>query len=161
MHLQPFYKLFHKHHHKYKSPEPFDDMCIHPIEAIGYYCILYAPPLLFRCHVYAFVGYMVLMGLCGVLDHSGGHMYTYNTHTYTLFRDTHIHTHTHTHTHAHTQTHTHTHTVGVSLSLPGYNTADHDLHHEAFDVNFAFPFVAMDVLHGTQDHDTHGKTCAR
>ena len=65
------YKHFHKIHHFYKSPEPFDDMYIHPLEATIYYCILYSPPFLFQIHLYAFVIYMVIMGLCGVLDHSG------------------------------------------------------------------------------------------
>ena len=31
----------HRHHHFYKSPQPFDDLCIHPLEAFGYYVILY------------------------------------------------------------------------------------------------------------------------
>jgi sterol desaturase/sphingolipid hydroxylase (fatty acid hydroxylase superfamily) len=71
MHLPFFYKYFHKYHHFYKSPEPWDDMYIHPIEAIGYYLILYSPPFLFTCHIYAFLIYMIIMGICGVLDHSG------------------------------------------------------------------------------------------
>ena len=71
MHTKVFYHLFHKYHHYYKSPEVFDDMYIHPIEAFGYYCILYSPPFIFHTHVYAFILYMSLMGLCGILDHSG------------------------------------------------------------------------------------------
>lgn len=71
MHSKLCYKRFHKFHHFYKNPEPFDDMYIHPLEAFGYYCILYAPPFLFRCHISAFLGYMVVMGVCGILDHSG------------------------------------------------------------------------------------------
>jgi sterol desaturase/sphingolipid hydroxylase (fatty acid hydroxylase superfamily) len=35
MHLPVMYKRFHKIHHFYKSPEPFDDMLIHPLEAFG------------------------------------------------------------------------------------------------------------------------------
>lgn len=46
-------------------------MYIHPIEAIGYYFILFGPPLYFRCHVISFIGYMIVMGICGVIDHSG------------------------------------------------------------------------------------------
>lgn len=71
LHIGPLYRSFHKVHHYYKSPEPFDDMMIHPLEAFCYYCILYAPPFLFRCHVYSFIAYMVFMGLTGTLDHSG------------------------------------------------------------------------------------------
>ena len=71
MHLRFFYLRFHKLHHFYKSPEPFDDMYIHPLEAFGYYCILYAPPFLFTCHYFSFIAYMIVMGICGVLDHSG------------------------------------------------------------------------------------------
>ncbi|KAJ1412132.1 fatty acid hydroxylase superfamily-domain-containing protein [Ochromonadaceae sp. CCMP2298] len=71
MHTKPFYAQFHKLHHVYKSPEVWDDMYIHPLEATGYYCILYAPPFLFPTHRSAFLAYMGVMGICGVLDHSG------------------------------------------------------------------------------------------
>lgn len=39
-------------------------------------------------------------------------------------------------------------TVGGS-ALEVYNTRFHDLHHLKFSVNYAFPFPAMDVVHGT------------
>ena len=71
MHIKYFYSMFHKYHHFYKAPEVWDDMYIHPIEAFGYYCILYSPPLIFHTHIYAFILYMIVMGICGVLDHSG------------------------------------------------------------------------------------------
>ena len=71
LHSKIMYKRFHKFHHYVKSPEPWDDMYIHPIEAIIYYFILYAPPFLFQCHYISFLIYMVIMGLCGTLDHSG------------------------------------------------------------------------------------------
>jgi len=71
MHLEVFYARLHKFHHYYKAPEVFDDMMIHPIEAFGYYCILYAPPFLFPISCQAFVLYMIVMGLFGVWDHSG------------------------------------------------------------------------------------------
>jgi len=70
-HLPFFYRHMHKHHHRFKSPEPFCDMNIHPLEAIGYYCILYSPSVVMRIHFFSFVVYMIVMGLCGVLDHSG------------------------------------------------------------------------------------------
>ena len=105
MHVPFFYKNFHKvsllkraeslslvtsslltcfsqMHHSYKSPQPFDDMYIHPVEAVGYYCILYSPPFVFPLHVYGFVLYMAIMGVCGILDHSGiklGFLGIYNT----------------------------------------------------------------------------------
>lgn len=65
------YRTFHKYHHYNKSPEPFDDMLIHPAEAFGYYCIMYCPPLVVDVHLYTFVAYMVVLGICGVMDHSG------------------------------------------------------------------------------------------
>lgn len=111
MHWPYFYMMFHKHHHHYKSPEPFDDLYIHPVEAFGYYCILYSPPFVFRCHYISFILYMQIMGICGVLDHSG-----------------------------------------IKFCFPLlYNSIDHDLHHSKFNVNYAFPFPFMDMLHGTYD----------
>ncbi len=71
MHWKYCYRYLHKFHHAYKAPEPWDDMYIHPLEAFGYYCILYGPPFLFSIHKYAFIAYMIVMGICGVLDHSG------------------------------------------------------------------------------------------
>lgn len=116
MHTRYFYHKMHKYHHFYKSPEPFDDMYIHPLEAFGYYCILYAPPILFKCHLYAFLLYMVIMGLCGILDHSG-----------------------------------------IRVHIKGiYNTCDHDDHHAKFEVNYGFPFIYMDLLHGTYEGDFLG-----
>lgn len=121
MHSKYFYAIFHKHHHFYKSPEPWDDMYIHPLEAMGYYCILYGPPFLFRTHYFAFIAYMIIMGLCGVLDHTG-----------------------------------------VKIAIPGlYNTVDHDNHHAKFEVNYAFPFPYMDLLHGTFEGEFMGKTYKR
>jgi sterol desaturase/sphingolipid hydroxylase (fatty acid hydroxylase superfamily) len=46
-------------------------MYIHPLEAFGYYCILYSAPFVIPMHSYSFVLYMILMGLTGVLDHCG------------------------------------------------------------------------------------------
>ena len=71
MHLRFFYATFHKFHHSYKAPEVWDDMMIHPLEAFGYYIILYAPPFIFPIRLLSFLAYMVVMGLCGVIDHSG------------------------------------------------------------------------------------------
>lgn len=71
MHLPFFYRHLHKYHHFYKSPQPFDDMMIHPLEAIGYYCILYSPTVLIGQPILSFLLYMAVMGSAGILDHSG------------------------------------------------------------------------------------------
>ena len=71
MHLRPVYGRLHKFHHFYKSPEPFDDLMIHPLEAFGYYVQLYSPPFLIAMPLSSFLMYMAVCGVCGVLDHSG------------------------------------------------------------------------------------------
>lgn len=71
MHLRPVYGRLHKFHHFYKSPEPFDDLMIHPLEAFGYYLQLYSPPFLIAMPLSSFLAYMAVCGVCGVLDHSG------------------------------------------------------------------------------------------
>ncbi len=110
MHTKTFYGAFHKLHHTYKSPTPWDDMMIHPLEAAVYYCILYSPCWLMPLSLPSFGLYMALHGLAGIADHSGVHLVD---------------------------------PTGL------YNAAEHDLHHEAFNVNFGFPFMWLDRLHGT------------
>ena len=43
MHLPAVYAKLHKFHHHYKSPQPWDDLFIHPLESFGYCLILYSP----------------------------------------------------------------------------------------------------------------------
>jgi len=71
MHSAAMYARFHRIHHHPTSPVPFDDMLIAPLEAFGYYCILYSPPFLYSTHAIAFGAYMAFMGLAGIVDHSG------------------------------------------------------------------------------------------
>ncbi|KAG5181310.1 hypothetical protein JKP88DRAFT_195989 [Tribonema minus] len=70
-HTPFFYRRFHKYHHYYKSPSPFDDLFIHPVEGFLYYCILFAPAAALPLRRAAFGAYMTLMGMCGLADHSG------------------------------------------------------------------------------------------
>lgn len=70
MHLPWFYRNFHKLHHFHKAPGPYDDLFIHPIEACGYFCILYSPAFLVGpMPLGSFLCYMTIMGILGVLDH--------------------------------------------------------------------------------------------
>eukprot|EP01138_Halocafeteria_seosinensis_P010069 gb/GECG01010282.1/.p1 GENE.gb/GECG01010282.1/~~gb/GECG01010282.1/.p1 ORF type:complete len:291 (+),score=18.06 gb/GECG01010282.1/:1-873(+) len=109
MHTRPCYRRFHKFHHYYTSPAPFDDLFIHPLESFGYQCILWSPPFLYSQHYSVFVLYMAIMGVTGILDH-----------------------------------------CGIHFEIPNiYNTKDHDIHHEYFNVNFGFPTIYLDVIHGT------------
>ena len=72
MHLPRVYRLLHKFHHHYKSPQPWDDLFIHPAESFGYCLILYSPSFCVpSLPVQAFLLYMTIMGACGVLDHCG------------------------------------------------------------------------------------------
>ena len=60
LHWAPLYKRFHKYHHAYKSPSPFDDMYISNLEAAGYYVILWSPP--FVGHALAWAGRLLTGG---------------------------------------------------------------------------------------------------
>ena len=120
MHFPLFYRRMHKMHHHYKSPAVWDDLFIDPREAFGYYCILYGTGVVVSAPVSSFLSYIAVMGTCGVLDHCG------------ISFD-----------------------LSLSLSLPRtklevYGTSFHDLHHAKFNANYAFPFAAMDVFHGTR-----------
>jgi len=153
MHLKWFYATFHKLHHAYKAPEIWDDMYIHPLEAFGYYCILYAPPYLFQCrcnhmHILSFVLYMIIMGICGVLDHSGVSL--------ALILRFYLPVMSNRHHKQNKKSWWITSLSSLSISstsssstLTIYDTKDHDLHHKLFNVNYSFPFPFMDMLHGT------------
>jgi sterol desaturase/sphingolipid hydroxylase (fatty acid hydroxylase superfamily) len=71
MHTKHVYARWHKYHHFYKAPEPFCDLYIHPIENFGYQCILWSAPCVLPCSSVGFILYMIVMGICGVVDHSG------------------------------------------------------------------------------------------
>ena len=72
MHFKGVYKTLHKLHHTYQSPVVWDDLFIHPLEAVGYYVILYCPAFAIpRLPLVAFFAYMAIMGLAGVVDHAG------------------------------------------------------------------------------------------
>ena len=64
MHTRRWYRTLHKLHHHYKAPEVWDDLFIHPLEAFGYYCILYSPAFVGAgaVPVPAFLAYMALAG---------------------------------------------------------------------------------------------------
>eukprot|EP00761_Pharyngomonas_kirbyi_P003258 gb/GECH01003262.1/.p1 GENE.gb/GECH01003262.1/~~gb/GECH01003262.1/.p1 ORF type:complete len:267 (+),score=61.53 gb/GECH01003262.1/:1-801(+) len=69
MHIPFFYRRWHKIHHSYKSPEPFDDLYVHPIEQFGFMCILHFPSLIVPFSSYFY--YILLNASQGILDHSG------------------------------------------------------------------------------------------
>ena len=77
MHTPALYKRMHKYHHHYKSPRPWDDLFISPAECFGYLCILYSPAYCVGGPTAAFLAYMALMGVTGVLDHSGVNLSTW------------------------------------------------------------------------------------
>lgn len=88
MHWRWCYRTCHRLHHQHKVPRGFDDLWIHPLEAAGYFCILYSPAWVFPCSAVVFLLYMVLMGITGVLDHCGVSLQVpgvYSTH----FHDSH------------------------------------------------------------------------
>ena len=89
MHWRWFYERLHKIHHFYVSPCAWCDLCIHPIEAFGYYCILYSPAWALRMRDTSFVAYMILMGVCGVLDHCGIALKSFGSIYETSFHDAH------------------------------------------------------------------------
>mmetsp|Transcript_8455 Transcript_8455/g.16448 ORF Transcript_8455/g.16448 Transcript_8455/m.16448 type:complete len:380 (+) Transcript_8455:150-1289(+) len=72
-HLPFMYRNFHKLHHRYKAPSPFDDLYAHPVEVVLYYLILWGPAFWWPrvVPVRSFLLYMVIMGATGVIDHSG------------------------------------------------------------------------------------------
>ena len=73
MHQRFFYRKMHKYHHFYTAPVVFCDLMIHPLEAFGYYVILYFSPsfLIQSLPKESFLLYVLILGVFGVFDHSG------------------------------------------------------------------------------------------
>jgi sterol desaturase/sphingolipid hydroxylase (fatty acid hydroxylase superfamily) len=72
MHTPFFFRLFHHYHHLKKSPIVFDDLYLHPVEALLYYSVLFAPPFLgIDLHWCALLVYIIVCGSTGILDHCG------------------------------------------------------------------------------------------
>lgn len=47
---------------------------------------------------------------------------------------------------------------GIAVHIPLlYNSADHDAHHQYVDVNYGFPHIFLDILHGTFVGEWAGK----
>ena len=145
MHAPRLYKRLHKYHHHYKSPRPFDDLFIHPLEAAGYCAILYSSA--FVCGevpIASFLAYMAIMGVCGIIDHCGvrfrvGFGFGFGERNGCGDGDG----------EKKSISKTITETTGADIGVEVYASRFHDLHHERFDVNYAFPFAFMDALHGT------------
>jgi sterol desaturase/sphingolipid hydroxylase (fatty acid hydroxylase superfamily) len=54
-----------------ETDDNVDGRFIHPVEAFGYYCILYSPCWAIPMHVGSFLVYMSILGIFGILDHCG------------------------------------------------------------------------------------------
>ena len=147
MHAGPCYRACHKLHHVNTAPAPFDDMVIHPLEAAGYYTIMWSSPFLahalsFSCAAGATaLGYARAAAQCDVwpqLLPGVGSLHVASFCAYIgVLGVAGIVDHS-----------------GVRLSLrmhgvPLYDAADHDAHHEYFNVNYGFPTMWMDMLCGT------------
>lgn len=105
---------------------------IHPVDSGTYYCILYSPAWLFPLSLPAYMLYLGIMGFAGMTDHSGIRFSVPNP--------------------------LHALLPGVFTEPLLYSSAEHDLHHELFTVNYGFPFMFMDYLHGTYRAPRHMKS---
>eukprot|EP00835_Amoeboradix_gromovi_P007100 NODE_1061_length_1608_cov_0.273691.p1 type:complete len:241 gc:universal NODE_1061_length_1608_cov_0.273691:1386-664(-) len=71
LHIPVLYKTFHKVHHHYKSPRPFDDLFFHPFEYGLYGWILVSPLFLIDLTPLEIILYLTPLGITGMLDHCG------------------------------------------------------------------------------------------
>eukprot|EP00834_Sanchytrium_tribonematis_P002631 NODE_85_length_22232_cov_1.318619.p15 type:complete len:185 gc:universal NODE_85_length_22232_cov_1.318619:10745-11299(+) len=66
LHIPILYKNFHKIHHHYKSPMPFDDLFFHPVEYAVYGWFLLIPLFLFNLTPLEIILYLTPLGLLGM-----------------------------------------------------------------------------------------------
>lgn len=71
MHQPRLYKLFHRLHHKYKTPMFLDALYEHPLEALYGGLVISAPLFLFPVWGYGFLAFLAVVGVHEVIDHSG------------------------------------------------------------------------------------------
>jgi len=110
-HEEPFYKLFHKLHHRYTNPNAFYAVYTHPVEHV---LVNLAPVLLSQvlvANIYFTTFWCLSVGMNTTLTHSGY----------------------------------------------GNYAIIHDLHHERFNVNYAFGYGLLDRIFGTYVDDRNVK----
>lgn len=111
LHEEPFYKMFHKLHHRYTNPNALYAIYTHPVEHV---LVNLAPVLLSQVlvgNIYFTTFWCISVGMNTTLTHSGY----------------------------------------------GNYAIIHDLHHERFNVNYAFGWGLLDRINGTYVDDRNVK----
>lgn len=75
MHRPKVYRMIHKVHHDSMHTSATTAFSFHPYEAILQALIIPVIVLIVPMHVYAFLGWLLLMGISGTLNHAGVEMY--------------------------------------------------------------------------------------
>jgi len=70
-HLPFFYKLIHKHHHRYHSPTAYAAVAMSPVEIVIFMLCFLVPLFIIPVHACVFVGNVLYINYFGMLDHSG------------------------------------------------------------------------------------------
>jgi sterol desaturase/sphingolipid hydroxylase (fatty acid hydroxylase superfamily) len=119
----------------------------------------WSPPFVFPLHPLSFAAYMGVMGVCGILDHSGvlfewrvalphwlASLYAPRAASSTSASSS-----TSSSSSLSTSSSSSSAAAAASapLSLTLYSIRAHDDHHRLYNVNYGFPFTFMDALHGT------------
>ena len=71
LHTPFFYKLIHKHHHRYHSPTPYSVLAMSPFELALYQSLFLIPLFTIPVHALVFIANEIYIFYYGLLDHSG------------------------------------------------------------------------------------------
>nr|XP_054773527.1 uncharacterized protein LOC129281630 [Lytechinus pictus] len=74
MHYPPWYKRYHKLHHRFKCPTPFGAVAMHPYEFLSLQFLIELPLFFVPMHAGVFIFWLIYGYYYSILDHSGIHL---------------------------------------------------------------------------------------
>ncbi|XP_041485003.1 delta(7)-sterol-C5(6)-desaturase-like [Lytechinus variegatus] len=74
MHYPPWYKRYHKLHHRFKCPTPFGAVAMHPYEFLTLQFLIELPLFFVPMHAGVFIFWLIYGYYYSILDHSGIHL---------------------------------------------------------------------------------------
>ncbi len=70
-HFRPFYRRYHRYHHKFTAPSPWVVVAVHPLELLVLQAATFAPLFIIPFHYVSVIVVFVYILVFNIVDHSG------------------------------------------------------------------------------------------